>query len=170
MTIEKLKEYVEDMKKEGLMGYALSIEKMLPELQDRPKEHIMTNTEKDMLEMCQSIADDLELFEMGMVYDTEEMRMVESLEGDYDDERYLDFREYYLWDNYGIRILSDFYDNGLEYRSGSICVATGGPGIWIDTTTGNVEGYWWGERCSVPMTDKVIDMIDRELEDFIEGF
>ena len=38
-AIEKLKEYVESMKKEGLMGYALSIERLLPELQNRSESH-----------------------------------------------------------------------------------------------------------------------------------
>jgi hypothetical protein len=26
-------------------------------------------------------------------------------------------------------------------------VAFGGPNIWINTRTKQVEGYWWGDKC-----------------------
>ena len=32
-------------------------------------------------------------------------------------------------------------------RGARLLVAFGGPNIWIDTNLGQVEGYWWGDKC-----------------------
>lgn len=34
-----------------------------------------------------------------------------------------------------------------EYLGARILVAFGGPNIWINTRTKQVEGYWWGDSC-----------------------
>lgn len=34
-----------------------------------------------------------------------------------------------------------------EYLGARILVAFGGPNIWINTRTEQVEGYWWGSKC-----------------------
>ena len=62
MAIEKLKEYIDSMKKEGLMGYAMSIEQLLPDLCDRLAPHTLTETEKDMKGYCERILETLEQF------------------------------------------------------------------------------------------------------------
>jgi len=31
-----------------------------------------------------------------------------------------------------------------NYRAARLLVAGGGPTIWVNTLTDNVEGYWWG--------------------------
>ena len=59
---------------------------------------------------------------------------------------------------------SDYFDNCLsydftitgsgEYRSVEICMAFGGPGIWINSGTGRVDGYW-GEHITVPFNDNI---------------
>ena len=34
-----------------------------------------------------------------------------------------------------------------EVLGARILVAFGGPNIWINTRTKQVEGYWWGDKC-----------------------
>ena len=170
MAIEKLKEYIDSMKKEGLIGYAMSIEQLLPNLCDKPAPHILTETEKDMKGYCERILETLEQFGEGKMYDTKEQKMIDSSECDYDGERYQYFCDYYLYDNFGLRVVYDLCGGDKAYRSCKICVAIGGPGIWIDTETGNIEGYWWGKRCSVPMPKYIIDMIDEEVESLLDGW
>lgn len=34
-----------------------------------------------------------------------------------------------------------------DYLGSRILVAFGGPNIWINTRTKQVEGYWWGDSC-----------------------
>ena len=36
-----------------------------------------------------------------------------------------------------------------EYLGARILVAFGGPNIWINTRTGEVEGYWWSNSCRI---------------------
>tara|TARA_R100001443_G_scaffold109264_1_gene120467 strand:- start:642 stop:1058 length:417 start_codon:yes stop_codon:yes gene_type:complete len=51
----------------------------------------------------------------------------------------------------GFDYLSDALDiqyivtGSREYVAARILVAFGGPNIWINTQTKQVEGYWWGE-------------------------
>ena len=53
----------------------------------------------------------------------------------------------------GLEYLSDALDieyivNGhREVLGARILVAFGGPNIWINTRTKQVEGYWWGDKC-----------------------
>jgi hypothetical protein len=34
-----------------------------------------------------------------------------------------------------------------EYLGARVLMAFGGPNIWINTRTKQVEGYWWGDSC-----------------------
>jgi hypothetical protein len=34
-----------------------------------------------------------------------------------------------------------------EYLGARVLVAFGGPNIWVNTRTQQVEGYWWGDSC-----------------------
>jgi hypothetical protein len=45
-------------------------------------------------------------------------------------------------------------------RSVSLMVACGGPNIYIDTATKNVELYWWGDRANYPLSYEVCDEIN----------
>jgi len=67
-----------------------------------------------------------------------------------------------LWDGLG-----DVYD--IEYRvsgrdaepsSVQLMIACGGPNIYLDTKSGDVELYWWSESGRYPMRGDVIDAID----------
>lgn len=44
-------------------------------------------------------------------------------------------------------------NDGETLLGANICVATGGPAIWINTRTDTVEGYWWGTRATASYTD-----------------
>lgn len=51
-----------------------------------------------------------------------------------------------------------------QYLGANICVAFGGPSIYIDTRKCCVEGYWWGDTCRKYYTDNVgLDDAAREL-------
>ena len=61
---------------------------------------------------------------------------------------------------------ADCYD--IEYRVGidkgirSVCamVACGGPNIYVDTGSGDVELYWGGDRARYPLTSESVAAID----------
>ena len=39
------------------------------------------------------------------------------------------------------------------YSGSRVCVALGGPNIWVNFDTKTVEGYWGGDRASANFTD-----------------
>ncbi len=74
--------------------------------------------------------------------------------------------------------LYDYFDDiyDIEYRiSGSgdfrsvcIMVACGGPNIYIDTGTKQVELYWWGDRANFPIHYDTVDEIDSYFEEMYQ--
>jgi len=64
----------------------------------------------------------------------------------------------------GFDYLTDILD--IEYILGSdkqylgarILVAFGGPNIWINTRTQQVEGYWWEESCIMGYSSDEMDV------------
>lgn len=52
-----------------------------------------------------------------------------------------------------------------EYRSASICIATGGPGIYIDTKDAMVKLYWGCTRSEAPFSYNVRNKIDSIFEE-----
>lgn len=76
------------------------------------------------------------------------------------------FEQLSLWDYF-----NDCYD--IEYRFGSdrelrsvcIMVACGGPNIYIDTGSKQVELYWWGEKASFPIDPDACEEIDSIFEE-----
>ncbi len=59
------------------------------------------------------------------------------------------------WEELLERILDVNYivDYKGDYLGARLCVATGGPGIWINTKTQQVEGYWWNDRATCDYRD-----------------
>lgn len=45
-----------------------------------------------------------------------------------------------------------------EYLGARICVAFGGPTIWIDTRRRCVEGGWWADRASISYSADAMDI------------
>ena len=97
--------------------------------------------------MCKSIADSITSPEMREDNDTgEKYRETahEWMEGTYDMRYYVDSQKRYL---------------GAE-----IMVAGGGPTIWVNTYTRQVEGYWGGDKVLEPFIDNLgLDHYNEEL-------
>ena len=45
-----------------------------------------------------------------------------------------------------------------EYLGARVLVAFGGPNIWINTRTKQVEGYWWGDSCIMSYDSDAMDL------------
>lgn len=45
-----------------------------------------------------------------------------------------------------------------EYLGARVLVSFGGPNIWINTRTKQVEGYWWGDSCIMFYSDDALDI------------
>lgn len=122
----------------------------------------MSDTEKELREMCEYIRDRMEAFAYGYLYDTEEGEMIrpeDLADPDYNEERYQTLSQYFD-DNYGVEITKTIGYSDDEFSSCSICVATGGPGIYIDTASRCVEGRWWGTNVDVGLSDKAVNAIN----------
>ena len=67
----------------------------------------------------------------------------------------------YFDENLGV----DFTINDqLEYRGARVCIAWGGPGIWIDTMTEKVELHWWGDDAETFLEKETVEAIDDHFE------
>lgn len=53
-----------------------------------------------------------------------------------------------------------------EYRSVQIMIAWGGPNIYLDTASGDVELYWWGDRAKYRMDNNVVEALDEWAEEY----
>lgn len=82
--------------------------------------------------------------------------------GDYDDLEPVDMWEYFYDRVYDIK-----YTVGcdLEYVGARIMIACGGPNVYIDTNTGRVVLYWWGETASAALSSATVDAIDAYFKD-----
>jgi hypothetical protein len=58
-------------------------------------------------------------------------------------------------------------DGNGEYLGAQICVAFGGPTIWIDTLKQTVEGHWWQDRHTAHYQEDAMD-IDESLRELWE--
>lgn len=52
-----------------------------------------------------------------------------------------------------------------EYRSVELCVACGGPNIYVDTGSRTVKLYWWSDRADAPIFGDACEQIDAEFEE-----
>ena len=65
--------------------------------------------------------------------------------------------------------MNDVYDiqwitnQDHKYQGARLLVAGGGPNIWVNMNTHEVEGYWWGDHCKVPFVDNL--QLDEYLEE-----
>ena len=49
-----------------------------------------------------------------------------------------------------------------SYKAARLLVAGGGPNIWVNTQTGDVEGYWASDKCTWGFVDNI------GLDDYLE--
>ena len=117
----------------------------------------MSDTKQQMTKTCQRIADEI----------TNGIVITEDNIEDYQDDDlgiFYEVGEEVTASEY----LSDSFDNeytvtqALDYKSGIVTVALGGPNIFINTSNNEVQGYWGSERVSIPFTDNM--GIDDHLE------
>ena len=94
--------------------------------------------EEQLRRMCRNIADGISSPEMITDEETGEKRQETAgdwMEGTYDIRYYVDRDKGYL---------------GAE-----ILVAGGGPTVWVNLYTKEVEGYWWGDKVLEPFIDNL---------------
>ena len=65
----------------------------------------------------------------------------------------------WMEDVYDIRYI---VDREKRYYSAELLVAGGGPTIWVNLNTKEVEGYWGGDRVTEPFIDNI------GLDDYLE--
>ena len=137
-------------------------------------------------EQCKAIAENLEQVASGDYFmyegelypiDTDDFSEVNGCKYDDENELYImpDGEELYEGDIYPVSLFDWLGDNVYDveytisskkdYRGVRIMVACGGPDIYINTNSGDVELYWWNESARYPMSRSVIDMIDCEYEE-----
>ena len=78
-----------------------------------------------------------------------------------------DGEEITLWDYFADALDIEYICNSRkEYKSARIMVGFGGPNIYIDTDTGNVELYWWTDRAHYALSTFAIEEIDAIMEEY----
>ena len=95
--------------------------------------------------MCKSIADSITSPEMKEDGDT--------------GEKYRETAHEWMEDVYDIRY---YVDRDKRYLGCELMVAGGGPTIWVNTYTQQVEGYWGGDKVLEPFIDNL------DLDDYNE--
>ena len=137
-------------------------------------------------EHCKAIVEELEQVASGGYFmydgdlypiDTDDFSEVKGCRYDEEDDMYImpDGEELCEGDVYPVGILewlgNNIYDveytigRDKEYRGVRLMIACGGPGIYLNTRTGDVELYWWCESARYPMSSDVVNMIDSMYEE-----
>lgn len=137
---------------------------------------------KENYEHCCNIIESMEAYDDGYMYehegeeiDTRELETVENEEGE---EGYIindefvsvdDMEQLSLYDYFNDDCIYDIkytVDSSKEYCGVRLMVACGGPNIYIDTNSGCVELYWWGEDAKASMSSDLINAIDAIWEEY----
>lgn len=129
------------------------------------------------LARCKRVALELEAYTDGNVYRCPECNKIICLPDDVGDKyKCPDCGEVHDVDDLEQLGIYDYMDDILdvefavnskkEFRSCSICVGFGGPSIYIDTGTGNVELYWWGHRASYALKSDTLDAVNDWAEEY----
>ena len=93
--------------------------------------------EERLRRMCKNIARDI----------------TDAKQQDYVDQPRKDITAHdWMQDVYDIRYI---VDREKRYFSAELMVAGGGPTIWVNLNTKEVEGYWGSDRVTVPFTDNL---------------
>ena len=144
----------------------------------------MMNNEN--MERCKAIAEELEkvasgdyfMYDCGLYpIDTEDFSEVNGCKYDDENELYImpNNEELFAGDVYPVSWFDWLGDNEYdieytiggdkEYRSVRVMIACGGPNIYINTKSGDVELYWWSESACYPMSSDVVDYINSVYEE-----
>jgi predicted RNA-binding Zn-ribbon protein involved in translation (DUF1610 family) len=127
--------------------------------------------------MCKSIANDLDDYVNGLVYRCPECGELIEVPETWTGEKYKcsNCNTVHDGDELEQQSLYDYFEDVLDieyrigsekqYRSVQVMVTCGGPNIYIDTASGYVELYWWGDRASYPISTYAIEEIDQLFEE-----
>ena len=146
----------------------------------------MTNDKN--YEDCKAIADDLEKVASGDYFmhdgdlypiDTDDFSEVKGCRYDEENDMYImadgeelcegDVHPADIFEWLGDNIYDVEYTIGRdkEYRGVRLMIACGGPNIYLNTRTGDVELYWWNESERYPMSSNAINAIDSIYEELL---
>lgn len=95
----------------------------------------------------------------------EEQQEYEENKDDYDARIQLVTMSDYIEENYGVWYTVNW---DKEYCHGKICIAWGGPNVYIDTNDGKVKLYWWSDYAEAYLSNVAVDALDSALEDLYE--
>lgn len=113
---------------------------------------------KEVIDRVERIAEELESFESSLESDAPPS-------SDDDDDEDPDNLKDWLDDNLGVHYT---VNDDLDVIGVVICVAWGGPNIYVDTLQGVVRGYWGLDEHSVPLSEDLIESIDEWAQDKME--
>jgi predicted RNA-binding Zn-ribbon protein involved in translation (DUF1610 family) len=133
--------------------------------------------EDDNRARCKHIAHELEAYVNGEVYRCPEcgeiLRLPENVGDKYRCPHCCEVNEVDDLEQLGVYdFLEDVYDieyrcdGRRNYRSVQIMVACGGPNIYLDTASGDVELYWWSDRARYPMSRDAVAALDEWAEEY----
>lgn len=125
---------------------------------------------------CKRIADELESLVNGDYVNVngDAVEVLEDDDGNYimiDGERVDadDYDSYTLYDWFNDCLDIDYVvDSALDYRGVRVCVAWGGPSIYIDTMQKKVLLYWWTEYAEYELAHEVVEEIDAVFDEYYE--
>jgi predicted RNA-binding Zn-ribbon protein involved in translation (DUF1610 family) len=135
------------------------------------------NAAEENRQQCKHIAHEIEAYADGAVHRCpecdEEIRFPDNVGDKYrcphchtvaDIE---DYEQLSIWDYMNDILDIDFIvSRDREYKSCKICVAWGGPNIYIDTASAYVKLYWWTEYADYPLSYSARDAIDEWAEEY----
>ena len=111
------------------------------------------------VEHVRKIADDLEAIAEGRAYidsDSLDMVIVEDAADVPDDAELAG-----MWEYFDDMLDIDFIlDSEFEFKAARICVAWGGPSVYVDTYAHEVALYWWNEYARADLAGYVCDAVD----------
>lgn len=148
-----------------------------PEEIDEEAAQPVRTAEDENRSHCKHIAQELDAYANGEVYTCPDCGEILHLPDDVGD-RYRcphceavndvnNLEQLGIWD-----FLSDVFDveyrcgSNREYRSVRVMVACGGPNIYLDSASKDVELYWWNERSRYPMSYEAAEALDQWAEDY----
>ncbi len=121
----------------------------------------MSGIREELHRMCMSIAEELEGYEYGSLIYTDGEGFVDKTEENEDKDDGLSAWLGYVLD---IRVITDL--NGKDLYGVRLCVACGGPNIYVDTEKEIVEGYWGTEHVTCGLSGSVCSSIDDLIEEY----
>ena len=133
-------------------------------------------TEKENRDRCKRISEELDEYATGSVARCPNCGEVHNISDAGDYFKCPDCGEVSDVDDWDICGMYDYFEDFLDmdfvtnyrkkYKACRVLVAYGGPNIYIDTLSGAVELYWWGDRASFPLSRDTMDAVDEWAEDY----